>query len=294
MARRHRTSRRSVRAWLPALVLVAAGVALVLVGLHLNDGSGQPTSTHGPESSGPYARPKLESPTTLTVSRSNTQLELDKDRDYIIKLPSGQEPLASGVSLIGGRNVIIDGGTITVPNRTAGESADENDRRALYLKDQTGVTWIHNVRLEGDLAEGIDINDQNDTSTVILLDITAGKVSGYSSDHHPDLLQSFAGPHKLYVNGFSGSTDYQGFFLLPEEHYPDHPPALFSLSNIAIDDSDGAYALWRSVGDTWPLQLSNVCVVPPAPSRNLWLWPKPSTGDASWREVRAATSCPAP
>jgi hypothetical protein len=274
------------------VVLVAAGIALVFLGIDLNTGSGgmasspAPTVTHDP-----YARPKLNSPTTLTVSASHTQFHLDKDRDYVIKLPTNHEKLDAGVSLIGGRNVVIDGGIITVPDRASDQPANENNRRGLYLDNQTGVTWVHDVRIDGELSEGIDINDQNVTSKVILLAIRAGRVSGYSSAHHPDLLQLFAGPHALYVDGFSGSTDYQGFFLLPEQHYPGHPPRLISLNNVSIDDSKGAYALWRSVGDTWPLDLSNVCVVPPKTSRDLWLWPKPSSGDSSWQEVKAAATC---
>lgn len=293
MRRRRGTARRSPRLRVTTVVLVAAGVGLVFLGIVLNASSGGPGPGPAPTGqSDPYARPTLTSPITEKVSAWHTQLKLDDGRDYIIELPTGHETLDSGVSIIGGRNVVIDGGAITVPNRSTDEAPDQNNRRALYLKGQTGVTWVHDVSLLGDMSEGIDINDQNDTSTVVLLGIRAGRVSDYTTAHHPDLLQLFAGPRILYVDGFSGSTDYQGFFLLPEQHNPGHPPKLISLNNISIDDSEGAYALWRSAGDTWPLHLSNVCVVAPTGSRDLWLWPKPSTGDRSWQDVRPAATCP--
>src|SRR3712207_8411972 len=56
--------------------------------------------------------------------------------------------------------------------------------------------------------------------------------------------------------------------------------------------NDGGYALWRESGNPYPVFVEDVHVRPnPAkPSRNWWLWPKPSTGDLDRKSTRLNSS----
>lgn len=245
---------------------------------------------------GPVAtpgRPTLTAPIAATVTPTHFVLKLSNARDYVVTLPTSTAKLGGGVQIIGGHNVVIDGGIISVPDKKAGEQADENDRRGLYLKNQTGTVWVHGVHMVGALTEGIDLSEPGTTTKVILSEIVIDPISGYSSAHHPDLVQTWSGPSELYIDGLVGTSAYQGFFLEPNELYHGPAPVLFSLKNIQINVPNGAYALWRASSDHYPLQVQNVNVnIGPtrSASRNLVLWPKPSTGDESWNSVAVAPS----
>jgi len=63
------------------------------------------------------------------------------------------------------------------------------------------------VQLENVRVEGVHARDE----------------SGFT-DNHPDVLQTWAGPAELRVDRLSGSTDYQGFFLAPNEFGSQPPP----------------------------------------------------------------------
>ena len=58
-----------------------------------------------------WAPPTLSSPITINVSNQNSLIYLDAGR-YIVKMPSSPLTVSGGLSLIGGRNVVIVGGEI--------------------------------------------------------------------------------------------------------------------------------------------------------------------------------------
>ncbi len=92
------------------------------------------------------------------------------------------------------------------------------------------------------------------------------------------------------MDGLSGSTNYQGFFLLPQQFGDQPEPELFDFRRIDITgDEDGSgYLLWRDNGD-WPVETSDVWVAPQADQedREDFLWPR---GDVeSWGDVQVGT-----
>jgi hypothetical protein len=229
---------------------------------------------------GAWPVPRLHHPKTIEITTASTGLKLDPHTDYVLRLPVGHALRAPlGLRIVGGHNVVIIGGQVHVPGA----------QRALELVDQTGIVHIQDVAFTGaHLIEGIDLGEP-DGATVELEDISMAEVHGSHSTDHADLVQTWAGPNRLLINGFVGSTDYQGFFLLPNQLYKGPPPSLFDLRNVVINDRSGSYALWREPG--FPLRVQNV-VVEPNPAhreRNYWLWPEPSSGNRSWRSVRAGT-----
>jgi hypothetical protein len=225
-----------------------------------------------------WPAPKLRDPKTVTLRDGKNDLRLDPKRDYVLKLP-GNRPLRAegGLRIYGGHNVVLVGGTVDVTDASPG----------VLLHAQTGTMHVEGVRFTGKrLTEGIDL-DEGEGATVQLQNIYVDTVHGSYETNHADLMQAWAGPRKLLVDGFYGKTQYQGFFLLPEQHTDGPPPRLFDLRNVHIVAPTGGYALWRSPSN-FPLRTSNVTVRPNLKKGgpDQWLWPKPSSGDPSWKSVR--------
>ncbi len=267
-----------------ALNIALLGIVIVAVVLLATSG----TSHHrrAAVSKPAWPAPALHDPQVIQITSANTNVVLNGNRDYILKLPMGK-PLQAphGLTIAGGHNVVLVGGTVNVPDRSG----------AVQLEAQTGTIHIEGVRFTGpQLMEGFDLSE-SDKATVELENIYIDKVHGGFTTNHADLIQTWAGPGRLLVDGLWGSTQYQGFFLLPNQHYDGPPPTLFDLRNVYINDSQGGYALWLQTSPRVPLHLSNVAVTPnPVRTwRGWWLWPKPSTGDTTWNQVASTHSPPA-
>ena len=262
----------------PAVLLAAAALG-ALSGCNANNEVTVPVKPKQRVAHPAWPAPRLQSPKVVTLSPSNTNLKLDLQKDYVLKLPHGQAlRTPRGLSIYGGHNVVLRGGTVNVTGRAG----------ALTLHDQTGVMHVENVRLTGRrLMEGIDLSESK-RATVQLENVFVSRVHGSYRTNHADLIQTWAGPRKLLIDGFVGSTNYQGFFLLPNQLYKGPPPKLFDFRNVYIDARRGGYALWRQDKPSFPLKLSHVYVQPnpSKPGRDLWLQPKPSTGNPSWNAVK--------
>lgn len=258
------------------LVLVVVGVLLlaaVAVGAALVRGG---TPVAEPEATLPtpsvlapepqrltWAPPRLTNPSLITVTAATPKIELSPERDYIVRLPSSPLTLKGGLRIEGGRNVVLLGGEIAVPSKS--DAPESRDRTGLLLKNQTGTIHVEGLRITGeDLAEGINL-DQSEGATVVLQNIYIDTVRGSRDGHHADVLQTWAGPAALRVDGLVGSTEYQGMFLLPQQ-FVDTPPESFDLRRIVITgEPDGAndgaaYLLWTDDTAPW-LQTRDILLV---------------------------------
>jgi hypothetical protein len=234
------------------------------------------TTTTTTTSSSAWNAPTLHDPETILLTRANGHMTLDPHRDYVIECPSGPDNMPSAPVIAGGHNVILDGCNINIARKVGG----------LEVADQTGTMWIHNLHISGSkLTQGIDL--QEPTGTVVMRDVLVDLVHGSYTTNHAELIQSWAGPRRLLIDGFTGSTTYQGFFLLPNQFFRGPQPRIFDFRHVDIDDSMGAYALWR--GGSFPLHLQDVYVRPNPQRlwRGWWLWPKPSDVPGSWGAVVA-------
>jgi hypothetical protein len=209
-----------------------------------------------------WAPPRLDAPTVVNVSASNHTLKLDPARDYLIRMPATKLSVLGGLVIVGGHDVVLVGGAITIP--TWGANHD-TDNRGLYLKDQTGTVHVEGLLIDnsgGALSEGININAPKATvqlQNVRVLDVHAQDEAHYS-DNHPDLIQSWAGPAKLRIDRFTGTTDYQGIFLAPEEYGTARPRGI-DLRRVNIGTTSTAgYLLWEE--SEAPLHLDDVWITP--------------------------------
>jgi len=232
-----------------------------------------------------WPAPSTRHPTVIDLTSKTTTLQLNPRKDYVLRLPRGRAlNIPTALEISGGHNVVMIGGTVNV-DRPVG---------VMQLTDQTGTVHIEGVRFTGrHLTQGIDLSE-SDGAVVELEHVYFSTVYGSRTTNHAELIQSWAGPRRLLIDGLVGSTTYQGLFLLPNQHYNGPAPQLFDLRNIYIDDTRGAYALWMQTAPRVPLRLSGVYVKPnPArPQRDWWLWPKPSSGASAWAGVHAVNESP--
>jgi hypothetical protein len=226
---------------------------------------------------GHWPPPRLHDAETVTPGPEQTVLRLDPSRVYLVRVSRDKGPRRKGLIVHGGHNVVIVGGEIRIGWQ--GEQPNHNDRRGLLLKDQTGVAHVEGLRIGGrDLGEGIDL-DQRKGATVQLVNVSIGTVRARDernfSDTHPDLVQSWAGPRRLRIDGLRGRTGYQGLFLLPRQFQGDLDVREIDLRNISITGTKTSrYLLWVHRG-------------PKPRLRNVWLrgaggraaaqlfWPRP-------------------
>lgn len=295
-------ARRPARSW-RAIVAVAVGLAAALGGAWLLWGplpaaelprsapAPEASQSARPDSSGAvpaptaltWAPPTLEDPETIQLTEDNSSLDLRDNQDYILELPDEPLVVRGGVTISGGRNIVLIGGEI---QPTQGEATREG--RALFLQGQTGMVHIEGLLLAGDdLTEGINL-DQRDGAVVQLQNIRVETVNGEEEGHHADVIQSWAGPSELRVDRLSGSTTYQGMFLLPNQFGDQDPPREFDLRNVDLVGQGGSgYLLWRDDA-TWPISLTNVWVNPAdrGAERDKVLWARGEQNRDSWDDVR--------
>lgn len=272
---RRRLTRRSRLLAAVCVVIVAAGVG---VGVWLTRGkpaSGPAPGVAPPMTNSPaalqWAPPTLSHPQTIKLSAKNRELELDPNRDYRLVMPDTPLSVAGGLSIAGGHNVVLIGGALDAPS--AKQAPDPQDRRGVYLKGQTGVVHIEGLRLGGDLTEGFDL-DERLGATVQIENVVVGTVHGSRDTNHADVIQTWAGPAKLLVDGLRASSDYQGFFLLPNQHWAEGPaPQAFDIrrSVITLTSSSG-YGVWVPDSAPW-FHGDGLTIVTEKSDRGKVLWP---------------------
>lgn len=239
-----------------------------------------------------WPAPRLAEPRVVQVRDGGGTIRLAPHRDYRIVL---REPLSDvgGLKIVGGRNVVLIGGHITIP--PAGPRATAGDRRGLLIAGQTGTVHIEGLLIDdagGDLSEGINI-----AAPRAIVQIQNTRVAGVHArdekgftDNHPDVIQTYGGVRELRVNRLTGTTTYQGLFLRGDSD----PVGRVELSKVNIVGSPTAsYLLWKRCnapypapceGPDFPMGVTDVWVRP-APGRSLRLSLKPEPPGGPWDGV---------
>ena len=223
----------------------------------------------------PAGPPKLTNPETITVAKGKTSLKLDDGKDYRVVLPKTRTDLGGGITITGGHNVVIIGGEVYIANSVT----DAKKARGFYLKDQTGTIHIEGVHITGHTSDGFNF-DQRKGSTIQLQNILVDRVYGSKDGHHADLVQTWAGPARLRMDGFRGTTEYQGFFLLPTQHWSGGTPKEFAFRRTYITMVPGsAYSLWLPEDDPSWFDVSGLTVkLDPGKGGDRLSWPNSSLG----------------
>jgi hypothetical protein len=246
--------------------------------------------------------PRLTDPQTVVVDAGHHSLDLDPDTDYRVVLPpSAATVLVGGVTIVGGHNVVVIGGVVNVPSMSKypdkGPSSDQDKsgaRRGMYLKGQTGTVHIEGVHFTGDLSDAFNL-DEREGAVVQLENIRVDLVHGGRDLHHADVIQTWAGPRILRVDGLLAATQYQGFFLLPNQWFKDGPApeeVVFRRTTVTMMPGSG-YGLWLPQGDPSWLDRSGLTLrtVGSRPAEKL-TWPDDGLG-VDVIDDSAAVSLPA-
>lgn len=212
-----------------------------------------------------------------TVPAPNWTLNLDPARDYVVTLPS-TGPRTRTLAINGGNDVRVIGGEIRVS--TAGDPA-------IKATGQTGSLYVEGVKITGpNTGDGI-LLDQRLGARVTIQNVFVEGVYGSQDGVHADLIQTWAGPRRLEIDRFAGTSNFQGFFLVPNQFGTQPPPELVDMSRVQIDVNPGTYGLWK--GGSFPISTFETWVDSDATNADFYLWPKPSTGDLSWSQTKAGT-----
>jgi hypothetical protein len=179
---------------------------------------GQATAARATAAAGPllhWAPPALVNPITIQVGSRGGTLSLDKTRDYIIRISRVRH--RGGLVLSGGHNVVVMGGEITIPWVGKHPKKGGGDRRGLGIFGAAGTVHVEGLLIDGrDLSEGIQIGAPHavvQLENIRIVGIHA-RDEVHFRDNHPDLVQPWGGVRSLRIDRLTGSTDYQGLFLV--------------------------------------------------------------------------------
>ncbi len=169
-----------------------------------------------------WAPPQLSNPQTINLTTKPQSLNLDPSKDYILKFP--RTPIVAQFNdndvlfISGGHNIVMIGGEIYIPNlpdTQNGVKGNDNQRQAMRLDSNTGTVFIEGIEVSGTCMDFIDISAPK--ATVIFQNVRVEQCRSHDevnySDEHPDLIQPWGGAHAIYIDGFTGFTDAQGFQL---------------------------------------------------------------------------------
>jgi len=216
---------------------------------------------------------------------------LDYNTDYRIYLPTSG-PLVGGITITGGRRVVIIGGEIDL---TYPCSSDASDCIGIYIaKNSPGVVfvegvWIHNSHSIGrtclggasstsqtcSTGDGIDINTTNNgainVNTITLENIRVDGISGCSGyGDHSDVFQSYQAPDDtIQIDRMTGVTNCQGLQVDPDLAYSVwHTfPSSITIQNANIEVTFNPYR-GKAHGYAWWLTYGTGCKSGPVFLRN--------------------------
>lgn len=238
-----------------------------------------------------WAPPVLTNPITLTLGTGRTSNTLDPAKDYIIKLPRSKK--VGSTTFVGGRNIVIIGGHITIPVTSELGAA----RRALYIKDATGTVHIEGVLVDGSGGEESDALAISAPNAIVQVqNFRVSGLRGSNDGWHADIIQPWGGVKELRVDRLTGSSHYQGL-QVPIDSAPIGRATLQNVNLVALEPLSstamGGYMLWLAHNcNDYPVSLANVYVQPRA-GRTLGksVWPDQgdpacpaviSNNEASW------------
>jgi hypothetical protein len=275
------------------LLLITSTAPPVLSGLDATAGTSQASN---------FAV-QLVNPQTIQLGTGETQTQLDRTRDYIIKLPAGEK---RGYTLIdGGRNVLIDGGSIAISG-----TGSDLQRRAIYIKNATGTVRVEDVSIRGSTSTAAfdAVAIAAPLAVVELVNLNVSNLHGRMSGYHGDIVQPFGGVKKLIVNGLTGQTAYQGFYLAETGG----KIGGVDLRNVRLSYLPNPYdastvMIWFDGCSTYPVTMQNVSIQPrpgqnvarsvrpngsgckPTSNGSIWSWPASSSIDGTITQGSSAT-----
>ena len=160
-----------------------------------------------PTNSGPsltWRPPALSNPVSINVPATGDMQSLDPSRDYILNLGHRR----TGLSITGGRNVVMIGGRITCE-----DIVDDNlsRGRGIQIWDNAGVFHVEGVLVEN-CGDGMTISAPQ--STIQLQNVRFDDVDSPYDLSHPDVIQTWRGPKEIRIDRLTADTSSKGFLWM--------------------------------------------------------------------------------
>jgi hypothetical protein len=221
-----------------------------------------------------WPAPVLTSPTTITVPQGDAVLKLDTTKDYILAL--GSMPHLGMLSVNGGRNVVVKGGTIALPLTSAKATG-------LFIINSVGTVHVEGVLFDGSLHEMDAIQIAAPSATVQIENVRANGLFGSFDTNHTDVIQPWGGVGALRVDRLTADSNYQGIFTRPDQGTIGSVSLQnvnLSFNNAKATSTGGGFLLWMSTDCKMaPTTLSNVYITPRSGrSLGMSVWPATSDG----------------
>jgi len=138
-------------------------------------------------------------------------VQLAAGQDYVLDLNHRRNPDMGGLSIIGGRNVVIVGGEIEVLGMPDAESAR---RDALVFTDQTGVVHLEGVRVHGQPLRCLVFN--SDQAIFQIENVRCDGIYMWQEDFstaHSDSVITWKSPRALRFDKYTTDYDNTGVAL---------------------------------------------------------------------------------
>ena len=226
-------------------------------------------------------------PIRIKLGTGVTHTSLSTSRDYILEMPDTEK--IGGTWIDGGHNVVLIGGSITIPTGTRPGVEYDSERNGIYISKSTGTVHIEGVSINGIGGaefDGIDIAAP--LATVQLENLRITEVRGTFSHFHADVVQTWGGVKDLRIDDLTGTSNYQGLTL--EEDLG--PMGSAQISNVDLTATTeppldkGGHMLWLTPD-------SNSCSSYPVSLSNVYVTPRPNLtlGTSVWPPDNSSLSC---
>ena len=212
----------------------------------------------------------------MTVPQGDQRIQLDVTKDYIVKL--GAVAHAGGLSIKGGRNVVLVGGRIQPPTTSTMNFG-------LAISGAVGTVHVEGVAFDGSSGHEFDAVQIVAPQAVVQIEnVRAIKLRGSYTTNHTDVVQPWGGVKALRIDRLTATTNYQGIFNQIDQG----PIGSVDLRHVDLTYDDvgartGGYLLW----------LTNGCQAAKTTLTDVYVKGRPGStlGSTVWPPTGQATKC---
>lgn len=194
-----------------------------------------------------YPAPVLVNPQVYETGQGVTVTKIPIDQDAIVKLPTVKK--VGSTFIQGGHNVVIIGGSITIPK-------SDTLQRAIYINGATGTVHIEGIEVTCTPGVYFDAIAINAPLAVVQIQKTRLCSDGRQNIFHGDLVQPWGGVKELYIDNMTGFAGYQGLQLPDTERHGMGPVFLSHIDlhstgkQVTTDGGNGGFLLWTTIGSS--------------------------------------------
>lgn len=206
-----------------------------------------------------WAPPALTNPRAVKITTGKSYYgPFPGQQDVVLRMPT--MPVANRVTVVGGHNLRLIGGSI---------KPDNGATFVLRFVDVTGSVFIEGLDIDGKNLSGDGINvsgKKGFTPDVYIQNTRVVNINGFTAGEHADIFQAQGDIGKLHIDHLTGTSNYQGLFLRPEFLITSATIKNVNLSYFPNPHQQVTYLLWMRDSEdsvkTYPVSLESVYIEP--------------------------------